>query len=197
MDSFWKFATFTVAAVAVSIAYQQFSVAREKLKLDLFEKRFTVFTAARRFLSHILQHGGLLALDELGQYRADVAEATFLFDDDVTDFLAEIDRRALHLWTLHETFKGTEPGPTHATLAEEISQELEWLANQLVMLKPAFEPYMKFSSWRDTFWRRGAATADRWTRQAARFVVTDSTAEAIGRRWRRMRRRWRRWRGDA
>jgi hypothetical protein len=55
MDNFWKFATVAVAVVTLYIAFQQFWLAKEKLKLDLFEKRFAVFAAARDFLSKVAQ----------------------------------------------------------------------------------------------------------------------------------------------
>ena len=38
---------------------QQFRLGREKFKLDLFEKRFQVFAAARRLLSHVLTDANL------------------------------------------------------------------------------------------------------------------------------------------
>jgi hypothetical protein len=153
MDSFWKFATFAVALAAAFIAYQQFWLAKERLKLDLFAKRFAVFAATRAFLSKILQHT-TTRLEDLAEYRRDVAEASFLFDDDVVGFLNEIDRRGLHLWTLNETRQGTQAGEESKKLARESSEELSWLASRLPMLKPTFEPYMKFSEWRWGLWRR-------------------------------------------
>jgi hypothetical protein len=45
----------TVAAtIAGLIGYRQWRTAQNKLKLDLFERRLAVHTAAMRFLSHIM-----------------------------------------------------------------------------------------------------------------------------------------------
>jgi hypothetical protein len=169
MDNFWKFATVAVAVIAAFIGFQQFWISNEKLKLDLFDKRFAVFAAARRFLSQILQHGTFSTPEEFGQYRADIAEAAFLFGEDVADFLDEIDRRALHLWSLNETLKGTEIGPERTTLVEEIGIEVEWLNAQLLMLRPTFEPYMKFTNWRHP-WLEASAAVRRWARDLSRTL---------------------------
>lgn len=42
-DDVWKILTLLVAGDVAFIGYLKFYLAREKLKLDLFEKRFSVF----------------------------------------------------------------------------------------------------------------------------------------------------------
>ena len=54
---FWKVATVLIAVFAAYTAFQQYQVSKNKLKLDLFEKRFSVFVGTRMFLSLILQKG--------------------------------------------------------------------------------------------------------------------------------------------
>ncbi|HEV2293707.1 MAG TPA: hypothetical protein VGR35_07615 [Tepidisphaeraceae bacterium] len=39
-----------IACLAVWIAFQQFRVARNKLRLDLYEKRFKVYSAVKEFI---------------------------------------------------------------------------------------------------------------------------------------------------
>ncbi|MBI4190997.1 MAG: hypothetical protein HY525_10725 [Betaproteobacteria bacterium] len=46
---FWKLLTLLVAVFATYVAYRQYALGRERFKLDLFEKRFAVFAATRRF----------------------------------------------------------------------------------------------------------------------------------------------------
>ena len=154
MDNFWKFATVAVGVVAAYIAFQQFWLARERLRLDLFEKRFAVFAAVRRFLSLILQ-GASVKMDDFWQYRAGVAEASFLFDEDITDYLGEIDRRALRAWRIGDEMKEPEPNEDlRVKRAGELSKELQWLTEQLAELKPRLAPYMKFREWHWTPWSR-------------------------------------------
>ena len=90
---FWKLITILTAAFVAYVAYRQYSIGREKFKLDLFEKRFAVFAGARRLLTHVLLNADV-SLEQLFEYRASVGEATFLFDDDITDYLRSIDEKA-------------------------------------------------------------------------------------------------------
>lgn len=56
---YWKLTTVVLAIFAAYIAYQQYRLGREKFKLDLFEKRFAVFSGTRRFHTHILTDSDL------------------------------------------------------------------------------------------------------------------------------------------
>ena len=86
---YWKLLTVLVAAFAVYIAYQQYRIQKERFKLDLFERRFEVFASTRRLLSIILRDAKF-DLKDLFAYRADVAEATFSSDEDITNYLEKI-----------------------------------------------------------------------------------------------------------
>ena len=144
---FWKFVTILIAIWASYIAYQQVRTAREKFKLDLFEKRFQVFSGARCLLSKILVTANV-DLEALFEYRGAIAEASFLFGEDITEYLEEIYRRALRLHTLHQTMDPLPRGDERSRLASEISNELKWLNEQLPELKKRFAPYLKFAVWK-------------------------------------------------
>jgi hypothetical protein len=144
---YWKLTTFVIAAFAAYIAYQQYRLGREKFKLDLFEKRFSVFAGARRFLTHILKDGDLKTLDPVWEYRAAIGEASFLFEEDIVEYLEEIYRRALKLHSDRETMQPLPAGDDRKRLAHDISESLGWLTGQLPELKNRFAPYMKFKTW--------------------------------------------------
>lgn len=78
----------TVAVAAVCIARMQADTARKKLKLDLFDKRFAVFTVTRDTLAHVVEHQGWN--QEVKQaYVAGTRGAKFLFDEATHRFLNE------------------------------------------------------------------------------------------------------------
>ena len=147
---YWKLLTVLVAIFAVYIAYQQFRLQRERIKLDLFEKRFQVFAASRKLLSIILIDASL-DLKDLFEYRGAVAEATFLFGEDITGYLEEIDKKALRMHSLHEKLNGIPPGEERSKIVEEKHEALRWLTDQLPELKRRFAPYLKFGSLRSWF----------------------------------------------
>jgi hypothetical protein len=145
---FWKFATIVLASFAAWTGVQQFRLSREKFKLDLFEKRFAVFAGARTFLTHILRDGDLKTLELLWEYRAAIGEASFLFDDKVTDYLEEIYEYGLKLHTDGETMRPLAVGNERNRLASERNKSLKWLTDQLPELKIRFAPFMKFQTWK-------------------------------------------------
>jgi len=70
------FSNVLVAAAVAYIAYRQYSLAREKFKLDMFEKRFAVYKATQRFLTVILQDGKV-DLEKLFDFRRDTQDLAF------------------------------------------------------------------------------------------------------------------------
>jgi hypothetical protein len=146
LDDVWKLLAFLLAGFGGYIAYQQFRLGREKFKLDLFDKRFSVFAATRKLLSIILTEANV-TLEQLFEYRAAVAEATFLFDSDVTDYLDEIDKQAFRFRSTNEQIRVAPPVKNRDKFVNENHDLLVWLTDQLPMLKVKFSPYLKFHDW--------------------------------------------------
>jgi hypothetical protein len=48
--------TLLVSCALAFIAWQQWQVARNKLRLDLFDRRYRVYDATRKFLTWIVSH---------------------------------------------------------------------------------------------------------------------------------------------
>jgi len=73
---YWKvlttFLTFLVALFVALIGYQQYRINLEKFRLDLFEKRFSVFVATRKLL-FIVQRETKAEYKDLFEFRASVA----------------------------------------------------------------------------------------------------------------------------
>ncbi len=148
MDSdFWKIATVVIAGIVAWISWSQYSVSKEKFKLDLFEKRFQVFAATRKLLTIVMQRANI-EIDDLFEFRANTGEAAFLFDTDITTYLSKIDKKVIRLHTLKEEMKSLPVGEKRSEKAEQISECLKWLGDQLPELKHQFGPYMKFKVWK-------------------------------------------------
>jgi hypothetical protein len=146
LDDVWKGLTLLVAGGVAYVAFQQYRLSRERFKLDLFEKRFSVFAATRKLLSIILTEANL-SLAQLFDYRAAVAEATFLFDADITNYLDEIDKKALRFHYTNERMRQTPPVEDRPKIVDENLEILTWLTDQLPQLKGRFAPYLKFHVW--------------------------------------------------
>lgn len=138
---FWKGITMFLSATTLALAFQQYDVTRNKLKLDLFEKRFEVFSALRKFLSHA---SGTLRINEkdLDEYRVAILEVAFLFEQDLVDYLQGVWERGLAQKALEMTEAGRNDGETWAQNNRWFSQELKTITNR-------FSPYMAFGKWKD------------------------------------------------
>ena len=80
--------TVVVIGVAAStIAFLQWWTARQKLVLDLFEKRFQCFLDVRSIASECLQLGKVTQPRRMNEV---IARARFLFDNDIYDRLIEM-----------------------------------------------------------------------------------------------------------
>jgi hypothetical protein len=139
--------TYLIALFVAYVGYRQYQLGREKFKLDLFEKRFAVFQGTRVFLSRILQDGAVKEMGYLWEYRASIGEASFLFGDELVNYLEEIYTRAVNMQSARDTFQPLPVGEERTRLVGDAAQELKWLVHQLPELKVRFAPYLKFKKW--------------------------------------------------
>ena len=94
------------AGIAAFFAYQQWRTARNKLKLDLFERRFAVYHAAQSFLASIGQNGKATG-DDMQRFAIGTAPARWLFGPDLAEFLSkEVWAKAVELQMLEAELEG-------------------------------------------------------------------------------------------
>ena len=80
-----------IIAVAVGvIAYRQWKTAREKLVLDLFERRFTLYVAAKVGVDQVLRDGSARDNDGIRNIAVVRSEAIFLFGDEVLEYFRKL-----------------------------------------------------------------------------------------------------------
>jgi hypothetical protein len=136
--------TIIIGILVAYIAYRQYLLANEKLKLDLFEKRFAIYRGLQSFLSDILRESRVTN-DRIVQFRIETQDATFLFEDDIPNYLDQVAEKAIEL-----LIKGT-----HQKTSDVIRNEfglISWFALQITgqdsKLIQNFSPYLKFKTWK-------------------------------------------------
>ena len=75
----------TVAVLGSLIAYRQWRLAQNKLKLDLFDRRFSVFEAARSLIASIMTSGKAKD-EEVFKFLFATREAKWLLDSSVAEY---------------------------------------------------------------------------------------------------------------
>jgi len=142
--------TILSALTAVTVAYialQQFLLAREKFKLDLFEKRFAVFKAVEKFINEAIANR-TVSMEVLQQFDRETQTASFLFDNDIVTLIGEIRTKANTLTTLRGERFQLPPGSERVSASKREQDILEEFITTQQGLKNNFSAYLKFMTWK-------------------------------------------------
>ena len=139
-----------IGGLTVRVAHQQRSIAAEqkriaaaKLNLDLFDRRLKVFEATREFLRNSIPGGpnGLFAT------IPSLSEASFLFGDEVVDFMILAVNNNVELRTLEGRVAANGGIPPPDVLPRLPELENWFLNNANGGCIKVFMPYLGFSRW--------------------------------------------------
>lgn len=145
-----------IAALVAFIAIQQYLLAREKFKLDLFEKRFAIFKATETFIGLITMARNSSQNDFSDwhrQFSVQTQAASFLFDEEISNFIDDLARKGNRVTVAYglknEPNANTDPAIVEALKdARQIQNEFFSIQGQL---KNRFSPYLKFKNWKYGF----------------------------------------------
>ena len=133
----------TVAVLGSVIAYRQWRTAQNKLKLDLFEKRFAVYDAARSLFASIMTSGK--AKDEnTFKFLSGTREAKWLLNADIAEYLdKQIYNKAIGLQTLAAELEGMPVGEERSANVQKQAEIKKWMLKQYEVLDEKFAPFLR------------------------------------------------------
>ncbi len=99
-------ATLLAALIVGYIAWRESKTSREKLKLDLFDRRFAVFRSAEDFIYAVLADPSV-PIEHVHAFNHGTKQASFLFEQDVVGHLTSLRENALELRTLATKLGGS------------------------------------------------------------------------------------------
>ena len=143
-------ATFFVGVVLAIIAFLQFKVAHDKLRLELFDRRYKVYAATKKFLVDIMKYARF-EHSNLFEFYAGTADAEFLFDKDILDYLKQIGDRAIDMDVLQKKFQPLPVGDERSDLVHKEHIEFVWLTHQITDMSKVFAPYLSYAKVKGTF----------------------------------------------
>jgi len=133
----------TVAVLGALIGYRQWRLAQNKLKLDLFDRRFKVYEAARDLLASIMTSGKEKD-DEVFKFMVATREAKWLFDTEVANYLdKQIYHKAIDLQTLAGELDGVGVGEIRTKNVRAQSDLKKWFKAQYDVLDQKFSRYLQ------------------------------------------------------
>lgn len=132
-----------IAIVASYVAWQQWRTNRNKLKLDLFDRRLAVYKAARSLIGTVLAENNVTN-KQLFDYLSGTAEAHFLLDEMITRYLdEELYRKACALAALRDTMQGLPEGEERSRNISSQGELRTWFLKQHEALNMKFAPYLR------------------------------------------------------
>lgn len=132
-----------VAVLGSFIAYRQWRLAQNKLKLDLFDRRFKVYEAARDLLASIMTRGKADD-DELLKYMIATREAKWLLGAEIAEYLnKQLYHKAIDLQTLAAELKGIPVGELRTKNVRAQAEIKKWFIAQYDVLDTLFAPFLQ------------------------------------------------------
>ncbi|MEO6024421.1 MAG: hypothetical protein ABIP64_15155 [Burkholderiales bacterium] len=133
----------TVAAVGLYLAWRQAATARNKLKFDLFSRRFSVYDAARTFIATVVIKGEAID-DAFNAFVAGTREARWLFDEPLDAYLRkELDQKATELQCLNDQMAGLSAGEELTAKGSQRIEIKKWFYAQHDVLEAKCHPFLK------------------------------------------------------
>ena len=132
----------------VYIAYQQWQTNTHKLKLEMYDRRRRIYDEVVAFLSLVLRDFKPDTPDVIAFRRA-TAEADFIFDSEITNYIDEVVKQALDIRVAHLEYRDftqvTPPGYDHVKVVAAMRERKEWFAGQHDIARLKFKPYLDVS----------------------------------------------------
>lgn len=133
----------TIAVLGSLIAYRQWRTAQNRLKHDLFERRFSVYDTARTLLASIMTSGKAKD-EELFKFLSGTREAKWLLDANVAEYLdKELYRKALNLQCLASELEGLPVGDERSSNIHKQAEIKKWFLTQYEVLDEKFSAFLK------------------------------------------------------
>lgn len=133
-----------IALVAVGIAHRQWATARDKVRLDLYDRRVAIYEAVQTAMGQMLRKGDVNQQDEQ-DYLIGVAGSQWLFGDEVRHFLEkEFWNQLMEHQRLVAELQDAPVGPIRGELARLRGESFKWFQNQTERVDALFMPYLSF-----------------------------------------------------
>ena len=134
-----------VAGTVAYVAWQQWKTNDDRLRLELFDRRFAIYDATRQFLLHYLASSSI-GDTELRTFWSATRDAEFLFDYDVSaaviDRVSERAKEHRRIMRLLERMSEGEQRDTHYDRLTEIDAEM---VADFERLQDRFRPYLRIA----------------------------------------------------
>ena len=140
-------ATLAAAGAAAWVTYRiqggQLKTARDKLKLDLFERRLEYFYVIRNFMRSISASGDM-DYEQLSIFDRGLIGFEFLFEAETSEFAEELRSTAFKIRELNDELTELPAGEQRTTKVRELRRVKTKFSELRAQLDQRFLPYFDF-----------------------------------------------------
>ncbi|MEM9818681.1 MAG: hypothetical protein AAF827_20040 [Cyanobacteria bacterium P01_D01_bin.6] len=140
------FITLIVGSFGSWIAFSQYQTNKDKLQLDLFEKRLEAYEKVQEYFRHLVREASVT--DEAFSLLAEARyKSIFLFDQDIVDHIDDILEKSKEMRIINLKLFGKSPlpvGQERSLLVERDSNLLDWNFEQMKDSPQRYSKYLKF-----------------------------------------------------
>lgn len=145
IDIFAALLTPSVACFAGWIAYMQWKINKDKLRFDLWQKRYLVYKALIALLDAIEKNNYSIIGEEWKQFNIQNNKCVFLFDNDVVTYIEYVKDIALRLHSIGNKLKEDKfTSEQIGKLADDFEKLQNELHDQYDRSKKEFSNYLRF-----------------------------------------------------
>ena len=139
------FISVIIGSAVVYIADQQRKINRNKLRFDLYDRRFTLYNEIKSLLGSIVRMGDASDDDLMGLMR-NTKEAIFLFKEDIPEYIAEIHKKANELHRLEKEIANKVSVADREEASKKREKVFEWFSKQFEECTEKFKKYLSFEN---------------------------------------------------
>jgi hypothetical protein len=146
------FATVVLAAVVTfvavlqwRVAVLQWRVAGNKLRLDLFDRRYKVYEAIQKFVDSINSDPEHV-ISYLNDFNVGTSNAEFLFEADVLNYIKLVREKAVDMLTARNLYERERDDEERTRNIKKYGADRKWLVEQAKTMTKTFAPYLGFSN---------------------------------------------------
>ncbi len=143
----------TVAILGIYIAFRQWKTSRgqaqteeERLRHDLFDRRFEVYDSARTLIGNIMTSGQITHEDTMA-FLTGTREAKWLLDENIAEYFdKQIWHKAVHLETLQSELESLGQGEERSANIKKQREIKNWYQVQYSVLDEKMSRYLRLQN---------------------------------------------------
>ena len=133
----------TGAVFAIIIAYRQWRIAQNKLKLDLFEKRLAVYSCVSEFIANRASRS-TDATEDIKFLRG-IESAQWLYDKSIVEYISGLWHKSADLACLVSELDGMPPSDERNEKVRAKHSLLKWFNDQHEVISKKFAPFLRIN----------------------------------------------------